>query len=415
MKKVLFILVIFIAIQTNAQTLTIEACQDSALANYPLIKQFDLIEKSKELTLSNANKAWLPQLDITLIGGAIHGLPSFSPGGSSSQSWDMKLISIGQLNQMIWDGGMTKASKEMIETNSEIEKADLEVNLYRLRDRVNNLYFGVLLIDEQMKQLDLLKETLLLNQKRINSAIENGTAFKSDADEIKVELINAEQKKTELAYSRQAYVAVLSVMIGEKIQENEKFTRPSFSGSVNNLSNNRPELVKFNHKRSLIESQAKLNKAMLIPKFGLMGFGVFLNPGTDFGTSTLDNLFLAGLSLSWQLGPLYKNGNNKKLTEVSLQRIQNQEEVFLFNTNLELTQIDKELEKYRTLLEQDRELLSLKTSIKEAYTVKYDNGVATMTDVLQRINEESAAKQALIMHEIQYLMKAYQYLNKTGN
>lgn len=415
MKKVLFIISIFIAIQSNGQTLTIEACQDSALANYPLIRQYGLIEQTKELTLSNANKAWLPQLDITLIGGAIHGLPSFSPAEGSSQSWDMKLISIGQLNQMIWDGGMTKASKEMIEASSEIEKADLKVNLYQLRDRVNNLYFGVLLIDEQIKQLDLLKETLILNQKRIKNAIENGTAFKSDADEIKVEIINAEQKKTELEFNKQAYIAVLSAMTGEKISENQTFTRPVFSGSVDKLNNNRPERVKFNQQRSLIESQAKLNKAMLIPKFGLMGFGLFLTPGTDFGTSTLDNLFVAGLSVSWQLGPLYKNGNNKKLTEISLQRIQNQEDVFLFNTNLELNQTDKEMEKYRALLEQDRELLSLKTSIKEAYTVKYDNGVATMTDVLRRINDENVAKQTLIMHEIQYLMKAYQYLNKSGN
>lgn len=396
--------------------LNLDSCQVKAYRNYPLIQQFGLIEQSKELTLSNANKAWLPQLDITLIGGAIHGMPSFAPPGTeSSSSWNKELITIGQLNQMIWDGGMTRASKGIIEANSEIERADLEVNLYQLRDRVNNLYFGVLLIEEQMAQLDLLKETLVLNQKRIENAIENGTAFKSDADEIKVEIINAEQKKTELEYNKQAYIAVLSAMIGEKIPEDEIFTRPAFSGSVDNLTNNRPELVKFNQQRSLVESQAKLNKAMLIPKFGVMGYGLFLTPGVEFGASTLDNLFVAGLSVSWQLGPMYKNGNNKKLTEVSLQRIQNQEDVFLFNTNLELSQTDKEMEKYRKLLEQDRELLALKTSIKESYTVKYDNGVATMSDVLQRINDENAAKQTLILHEIQYLMKAYQYLNKTGN
>lgn len=416
MKKVLFILSVFIAIQLNAQTLTIEACQDSALANYPLIKQFGLIDQSKELTLSNANKAWLPQLDITLIGGIIEGMPSFAPPGTESESsWNTQLITIGQLNQMIWDGGMTKARKEMIAANSEIEKAELNVNLYQLKDRVNNLYFGVLLIDEQIKQLDLLKETMLTNQKQIKNAIENGTAFKSDADEIKVELINIEQKKTELAYNRQAYIAVLSAMIGEEIKDDDIFTRPVFSGSIDDLSINRPEMVKFNQQRSLVESQANLNKAILIPKFGLMGFGVFLTPGVDFGTSTLENVFVAGLSLSWQLGPLYKNGNNKKLTEISLQRIQNQEDVFLFNTNLDMTQTDKELEKFRSLLEQDRELLALKTSIKESYSVKYDNGVATMSDVLKRINDENAARQVLIMHEIQYLMKAYQYLNKSGN
>jgi outer membrane protein TolC len=416
MKKILFAFAVFMAFHSQAQTLTIEACQDSALKNYPLIHQFGLIEKTKELTLSNANKNYLPQLDVTLIGGIIEGMPSFAlPGAESSASTEVNLISMIQLNQVLWDGGMTKASKGIIEANSEIEKADLEVNLYQLKDRVNNLYFGILLIDEQMAQVDLLKETLLLNQKRIQNAIENGTAFKSDADELKVELINIDQKKAELQYNKEAYMAVLSAMTGERITEETNFVRPVFSSSLEDISINRPEMIKFKNQQTLIESQAKLNKATLIPKFGLMGFGVFITPGVDFGTSELTNIFVAGLSLSWQLGPLYKNANNKKLTEISLQRIQNQEETFLFNTRLELSQTDKELEKYRKLLEMDREILLLKSSIKDAYLVKYNNGVATMKDVLQRINDEGTAKQMMIMHEIQYLMKAYQYLNKSGN
>ncbi len=415
MKKLLFILATFIAFQSNAQTLTIEACQDSALANYPLIQQFALIEKSKELTISNANKAYLPQFDITLIGGIVEGMPSFAPPGTEESSINTQLITIGQLNQVIWDGGMTKASKGIITANSEIEKADLEVSLYQLKDRVNNLYFGILLIDEQMAQFDLLTETLKRNQKRVQNAIENGTAFKSDEDELKVEMINVQQKKDELRYNKLAYIKVLSAMTAEEIAEDAVFTRPVFGNTIEDLSVHRPELMKFNSQRALINSQAALNKATLMPKFGVMGFGVFLTPGVDFGASNLNNIIVAGLSLNWQLTPLYKNGNNKKLTEISLQGVQNQEDTFLFNTNLELSQTDMELEKFRKLLAQDRELLTLKSSIKEAYIVKQENGIATMSDMLDRINDENVTKQNMIMHEIQYLMKAYQYLNKSGN
>lgn len=416
MKKIIAILAVCIAFQANAQTLTIEACQDSALKNYPLIHQFGLIEQSKELTLSNANKAYLPSFDITLIGGIIEGMPTFAPPGSEpTSSSNMNLITVGQLNQVIWDGGMTKASKGIIEANSEIEKADLQVNLYQLKDRVNNLYFGVLLIDEQIAQLDLLNETLKRNQKRIQKAIENGTAFKSDEDELRVELINIEQKKSELRYNKLAYMKVLSAMIGQEIHEDAVFTRPMFGETIKDLSILRPELLKFNSQRALIDAQARLNKATLIPKFGFLGFGVFLTPGVDFGTSQLTNLLVAGFSVNWKLSPLYKNGNNKKLTQLNLQRIQNQEETFLFNTNLELSQTDMELEKLRKLIGQDLEILELKQSIKEAYTVKYENGIATMSAMLDRINEENVTKQNMIMHEIQYLMKAYQYLNKSGN
>jgi len=415
MKKLLFILAVFVALQAQAQTLTIEVCQDSALKNYPLIHQFGLIEQSKELTLSNANKAYLPQLDITLIGGMIEGMPSLNPQSTESSSLNTKLIGMGQLNQVIWDGGMTKASKGIIDANSEVETADIEISLYQLKDRVNNLYFGILLIDEQIAQLELLKETLNRNQKRVQNAIQNGTAFSSDEDELKVELINAQQKQDELHYNKLAYMKVLSAMIGMEISEDAVFTRPGFSMAVKDLSIHRPELAKFSSQRALINAQAQLNKATLMPKLGVMGFGVFLSPGLDLGASSLDNLLVAGLSLNWQLSPLYKNANNKKLTQINLDRIQNQEETFLFNTNLELSQTDMELEKYKKLLEQDGEILALKTKIKEAYTVKYENGVATMSAMLDRINDENVTKQNMIMHEIQYLMKAYQYINKSGN
>ena len=147
MKKILIIVAVFISFNCGAQELTLEACHDSALNKYPLIKQYNLIEKSKELTISNANKAWLPQFDITLIGGVVEGIPSFTqPGTEAGSSWETQLITMGQLNQMIWDGGMTKAGKDIISANSAIEKADLEINLYQLNNRVNNLYFGILLI-----------------------------------------------------------------------------------------------------------------------------------------------------------------------------------------------------------------------------------------------------------------------------
>lgn len=396
--------------------LSLDSCQAKAQLNYPLIQQYDLIDQSKELTLSNANKNYLPKLDLTLIGGIVEGFPSFAPPGSeASSSVNTQLITVGQVSQLIWDGGMTKASKGIIEANSEIEKTEISINLFQLEDRINNLYFGVLLIDEQIAQLDLLSETLNRNYKRIEVAVENGSAFKSDLDELMVELINTKQKRSELEFNKQAYVKVLSLMIGEEIDPSLSFDRPVFGLETDSISLNRPELIKFQKQREMIEAQARLNKAKLFPKIGLLGFGVFLSPGVEFGASDLTNLLVAGISLSWSLDPLYKNGNNKKISEINLQRIQNQEETFLFNTNLELSQTEMDLDKYSKLIEQDMEIIKLKSSIKDAYVVKYENGVSTMSQMLDRINDESAAKQKMIMHEIQYLMKAYQYLNKSGN
>jgi outer membrane protein TolC len=396
--------------------ISLESCQSMARENYPLIRQYELIEKSKGYTLSNANKMYLPQLDVTIIGGAISGLPSFSPAGTeSSSSVDLNVISILQINQTIWDGGITKAKKEVIEANSEMEKARLAVSLYALQDRVNNLYFAVLLIDEQIEQLEILTTTLFRNKKRIEIAVENGTAYKSDIDEIQVEIINTAQKSDELRANRKAYIHVLSAMVGEPISESTKLIKPEVDDDLLVLENQRPELELFQQQENLIAAQSKIDKSMLYPKIGLLGFGTFIQPGVDFGPSKLNNIFVGGLSLNWSIGGLYTHGNNKNITDMKHGEVQTQRETFLFNNNLELTQTQIELQKYKALLDQDREILKLKSSIKNAYEVKYENGISTMSELLDKTNEESLAKQHLIVHEIQYLMKAYQYLNKSGN
>ena len=396
--------------------LSLDSCQTKARENFPLIQQFDLIDASKEMTLSNAGKNYLPNLDVTMIGGVINGFPSFSaPGQEPASSSDLKAIGIVQINQLIWDGGLTKASKGIIEANAEIEKADVETALFQLEERINNLYFGILLIDEQASQLEIYKERLERNAKRVEIAIENGTAFASDRDELQVEMIKLEQKKTQLEANRSAYLTVLSSMIGEMIPEDAQLERPSYTTTLDSLENQRPELNKFEQQRALVEAQAKMNKAQIMPKIGLLGFGVLIQPGVDFGPSSLDNLLVAGLSVSWSLSPLYKNGNNKKINEITMQRIQNQEDVFRFNNDLELSQSYAEVEKYGQLIDQDKELLTLKRSIRDAYEKKQANGVATMSQLLDSINEENLAELEMIMHEIQYLMQAYTYMNKTGN
>ena len=395
---------------------SIDSCRNKARENFPLIQQYDLIEKSKEYTISNANKSYLPQLDITVIGGVIHGFPSFSQQNSSESSKTQgNMISIVQLNQTIWDGGITKARKEIAQASAKMENADVEVTMYSLNERVDNLFFGILLIEEQVKQLEILRSTMNRNLKRVEIAIENGTAFRSDVDEIMVEVINTDQKIEELKSNRSAYINVLAAMIGEEIENNAVFSRPVKEEDIITLQNNRPELRLFAQQEKLFEAQRKIDKSMMYPKVGLLGFGTFIQPGIDFGPSKITEIFVGGLSLNWNIGALYKNENNKKLTEINLQKVDVQRETFLFNNNLELTQTQVELEKFSKLIAQDREILALKTKIKNAYDIKYENGISTLSQMLDKTNEESVAQQNLIVHEIKYLMKVYQYKNKSGN
>jgi outer membrane protein TolC len=420
MKQFYFGLFVFLVFLSNTcisyAQLSLDSCHAKARRNFPLIRQYGLIDQTTEFTLSNANKAFLPQLSVNLIGGIVDGFPSFDlPGSPNSNPSDYQLISVVQINQAIWDGGITKASKEIAKTSAEIDKADVNVALYQLRERIDNLFFGILLIDEQLEQTKIYFSNLERHLSRLEVAVENGTAYKSDLDEIQVEILNAEERKSELIYNKNAYLKVLSVMIGEEIPFDEKLLRPAETGIDLNGAINRPELSVFEQQKAMIEAKSQFNKSNLYPKVGLLGFGTFLTPGIEFGASEVNRILVAGLSVSWEIGGLYRSGNNKKLDEIGLQRIQNQEETFLFNINLQLEQTGVELQKYKELIDNTAEVLEIKQRIKKAYEVKYENGISTMTELLDKTNEENMAKQKLIMQEIQYLQKVYQYKYKSGN
>ena len=398
----------------NAQ-LTLEECQLKAKNNYPLIKQYDLLEKSREYSLSNANKAYFPQLSITAIGGVIDGFPEFSLPGQESSSNKYNLISMVQLQQNIWDGGITSTKKSIIEAESKLEKADLDVSMYEIEERLNNLFFGTLLINEQMQQLALLRENLKRNLLIIQIAVDNGTAYKSDLDEINVEILNAEQKITELQSNKNAYIKILSAMIGNDLKEDEQFIRPEDYTADLSKTIKRPELSMFENQRIMLESKNDLKGTSLYPKIGLLGFGIFVYPGISFGTSDITQLLVGGISLSWEIGGLYTNSNQNELTQIGINKINTMQETFLFNTNLELSKTNAEIEKYRSLVESDKSILKLKHSIRSSFEVKYENGISTMSELLDRINDENIATQNLIMHEIQYLMALYKHKNISGN
>jgi outer membrane protein TolC len=392
---------------------TLEDCQQKARANYPAIRQYDLIAKSKDYNISNANKAWLPQVSINGIAGyLIQGLPTF-PGAEASDP--LQFIGIGQLHQTIWDGGASGAQKKIIRANAAIDSATNDVALYAIRDRVNQLYFGILLIDEQLKQISLLKGNLQRNLAAAQLSMQNGLAYQSDVDQVKVEIIKAEQKETEFRSSRAAFTQMLALMTGDAIGEDAAFSKPAMGVLPAVDSIHRPELHLYAHQRLLADAQMKSVTVGYMPKFGLMGAGILVGPGINFGSETINSLAIAGLSLSWNTGGLYRGSNSRQLVKISLDKINNQQETFLFNTHLQLTQAQTEIRKQQTLLQQDDQIVALKESIRKSYELKYRNAMASMNDLLAAESGESDARAARALHEIQYLMSVYNLKTISGN
>jgi outer membrane protein TolC len=400
------------AVSARAQLLSIDSCYTMAVRNYPLIKQYGLIEKTKDYTLNNASKGWLPQVSFTAIEGYVFGdLPSFGPSGKSNSG--LKFIGLGQVNQTIWDGGATKTQKNIINASSETDKASIDVSMRELRSRVNQLYFGILLVDEQLKQLEVQNAILNNNIDKVRKLNENGQAYKTDVDELRVEQLKLYQQKKEFDYTRNGYATMLSFLIGVKLNNQTSLEKPPVSNQFTGLDIVRPELSLYKSQRNLVNAEAGMQKVNLMPKLGLLGAGVVLAPG--IASSGATTIFVAGISASWNISGLYRNSNEKQLTQLSLNKIDAQEETFVFNTKLQMTQSSANIEKQQAILSEDDEIVSLSQSIREGYQLKYDTGVGPLHDLLDAIAKENGARAQKSTHEMQLLMTEYDYKTISGN
>lgn len=421
MKKVAFIITLAF-ISTHAPIygqLSIEDCYKKAQANYPLVKQYGLIEQSREFNLSNANKGYLPQVSLSAKASyqsEVTKLPITLPNVVIKGVNKDQYQSVVEVNQTIWDGGVIHNQKKITEASSTVDKQKLDVDMYAINERINQLFFGILLLDEQIKQNILLQDELKRNYSQITSYMTNGIANQADLDAVKVNQLNTVQRKVELEATRKAYREMLIAMIGESIKEDTYLTKPSAAESVS-LSEtiNRPELQLFDAQSNLFETQKSMINSKNLPKLGMFVQGGYSNPALNMLKSEFTPYYIAGARLSWNFGGLYTKKNEKKLLETSKQNIAVQKETFLFNTNLKMTQQNNEIDKMKQLMQDDDEIIRLRASIKKAAEIKVENGTLSVTELLREINSEDQAKQNKVLHEIQLLMSIYNYKNTTNN
>ena len=328
------------AMLAHAQ-LTLEGCQHSAQTNYPLVRQYGLIEKAQEYNLENAGKGYLPQ--FTLSGKATYQsdvtkLPVDVPGiDIKSMPKDQYQVML-EVSQNIWDGGDIRSKKQLTRATSEIDRGKQEVDMYALNDRVNQLYFGILLLDEQLKQNQLLQEDLGRTHQQVSNYMANGIANQSDLDAVSVEILNTKQKRIELESSRQAYLSMLSIFIGKEIASGTTLEKPADTFESTSLVNNRPELRWFDAQGGQLNVQESSLKTRFRPRFGLFVQGAYGNPGLNMLKDDFSAYYVAGVRMSWNFGSLYTLRNDRRLIDNNRRKLETSRDVFLFNTNLESTQ-----------------------------------------------------------------------------
>ncbi|MCH5226394.1 MAG: TolC family protein [Muribaculaceae bacterium] len=423
MKKVfLTLIILFLSILHVKSELTLEHCQELARENYPALKKYGLLEKSLDIDLSDINKSWLPSISFYGQGTIQNVTPSFpqvlenilTQMGQEIKGLGNLQYKIGvDVSQPIWDGGVSKAKRELIRSQDEMQKASLEVELYALRQKVENIYFAILLTREQINQSRLTLELLNANLSLLESMYKNGTAMKSDLDMVKAQALTLKQTITQAESSEISYKKLLGIYIGEDVT-NEMLVTPNAT-MPNSLNSNRPELQLFDSRLLTSESSRNLINASLMPKIGLFAQAYYGYPGFDYFKSMMSRdlsfNILAGVKASWSIDAFYNKKNRLNKIELDLNNIEIEREIFLFNSNL---QTEKDLEAIKGLkkvMEDDSQIIELRQNVRKAAESQLRNGIIDATALLSKITDENIARLTAKLHEIQYIQQIHNLKN----
>ena len=424
MKKIVIALLM---LPMSALGQTLDECQQAAEKNYPLIQQYGLIEKTTRLTIGNIQKGWLPQVSAqaqATYQSDVTAWPNEMKTMMSGMGIDMQGLTKDQyrvgidVQQTIYDGGVIGSQKRIAREQGKVQTAQNEVNIYHVRKRVNEMYFGLLLIDEQIKLNNDLQTMLAGNENKLESMTKRGTAAESDLQSVKAERLNAVQKATELASQKQMLQRMLSTFCGMEVTEVRKPQVKADGGGVM-AENRRPELKALDAQLSVLNAQEKALNGALMPKVGVFAQGFYGYPGMNMFEDMMRHKWswngIIGARITWNIGALYTRKNDKAKLQLQRNMTENSREVFLFNNYLDQIQQNEDIARYQKLMAQDGEIISLRQAVRKAAESKLAHGIIDVNDLVREINQENAACVQQSVHEIEMLKEIYDNKYTTNN
>lgn len=413
-KWILFILWNCIGIPVFAQV-TLTECVEKARNNYPQIKELDLIREAEKYDLSNAGQSWLPQL--TVSGKAqyqsdVVEMPFDIPGFDFNLPHDQYSL-VGEVSQTIWDGGSTASKKRLLRADANIQSQQLEVTLYSIRQRVENIFLGILLIDKQIVQNEIVIKSLYRNREAVQAGIEHGVSYRSNLNIVDVNILNYKQTISALKSDRRAYITMLGKLTGEDLSQ-AQFVEPSIDLQIDTTTLYRPELKLYKAQLEQAQAQRQDLQSNLYPKLNLSLQGGIGRPGLNMLKNDFEPYYTIGVKLQWNLGALYSRKNDIQKIAVQKERVKQEQETFILNTMLDVTDCLNEVHKAESVLEQDREIIRLREDIRQAGEEQYKQGVIMMTDLMDMIDDEFNAKVAESLHQVQLIMAICDLKNTLG-
>lgn len=406
-----------VSAQSQPDTLRIEEARRLAVQSWPLIRQQSLNQEATQLQIENLDKNYLPQLaangrasyqsDVTKVPLEFPGMAIPSP---DKDMYDFYL----SLDQLIWDGGVTRQQKLLQQIDLDIAKQQIDVELYKVKEQVNGLYFKILLLQQSRQVLIINQQAVAERLTEIASGVAHGMVLPTNADVLQAQILQLDQNITEMDADLAANYNMLGELLQIPLNHNTVLLLPDPSVYTLSFQNQRPEYLLMGTQQNKLQQSRQLTSSAYMPKISATGRAGYGKPGLNMLSDEFDTYYLLGVGLRWDIINWNKKNNQLQLLAINSEIIQAQKEAFDRSTRIRVIDDIAQIEKYSSLIDKDEEIITLRRRITRAAASQLDNGSITSSAYLDELNRETRATMELELHRIQLSMAKVNYLKTIG-
>ena len=403
----------------NSQAVTLQQCHEAAAGNYPEIKRYQLVELATDYDIANAKKAYLPQVQAygqATWQNAVSSFPDKVERLYEQMGVELKGMSKDQYrvgidaSQVIWDGGATRSRIEQLQAEGQVNHAKSNLTIYQVRSKVNELYFGILMLEENLKQTEVKMHTLESNLKLINSYVKGGVATVSDAQRVEAEMASTRQQRSTIEETDKAYRKVLGIFTGLDLTS-APLERPADLAVDDKVESNHPQLAYLDAQRAALEAQRHSIKASLMPQVSAIGTAYYGRPGYDMFKAMFQDKFsfnfMVGMKATWSLSSLYSKKNNEAKIDNAERELNVERDKFLFNTSMTTAAKQGSIAAGEKELSEDDTIIALRQSVRKATESKLKHGIIVPDDLVKDVSSEHMARLARAYRELEILKNKY--------
>lgn len=410
LKKILAgILSLLITVTVSAQQkITLADALKSAEANYPALKQKQLLQQIGEENQKLLDASLYPQLNVAGQATYQSEVTEFNGFGQKPDNYNIGL----EMRFPLTKFGTVATRKQLEQAQTNIAITQVDVDLQKVRERVTTLFGNILLQKQNIGILNVRHSDLDSQRRKVAVAVANGAVLKSNQLVLESEILSTEQRIDDVQATVNGLAKELSIITGLPVDINTQLELGDVQ--LNSQAVNRPELKALEEQKKLLDLQADLLKKETRPDLYAFGQGFYGRPGYNFLNNDLRVYGIGGVGISWNINNLFTSPKRKKMLDIHKQIIDKQEETFTMNLDASLASKQAEIAKYQDMISKDAQIVKNRQQIIRAAKSQLENGAITSTEYLTELNAENTAELNLLLHQVQLSVAIAQYNTLSG-